>query len=274
VAYGTVVAVKAASRRPSVIATKTIAALGSAAFASTWTLAGDPWGAGATPVAGAGETVSAGTPGAFPLPPGPAGGQARYVVRARARTGVQAGGVPGQLLVYDRLVQTSGLAWNTTAPQPVNSVALPRFTSGDGVWLALENYAAATAGVTPSFQIGYTNEQGVAGRTTVATTMPFAGLLDAAIPALAAGDYGVRSVESVTLATAAATAGNFGITLLKPVLWLQLSDEGDNRGIDWTKDWRFTALAAVDPNACLAVLTKSYVASTRLPLLDLLFGDA
>jgi hypothetical protein len=64
----------------------------------------------------------------------------------------------------------------------------------------------------------YTNDAGTAGRTSPAVT--FGGTGFRAPPSLlpiplAAGDRGVKSVETVTLAATTGTAGNFGITLLR-----------------------------------------------------------
>jgi hypothetical protein len=129
--------------------------------------------------------------------------------------------VTGGLLI-DRLVH-GGLVANITTTQDSTSdptkfptAALTRYTSGEGVFMALEVYTAMGATDTV-YTFSYTNQAGTSGQTT---TLGMSGNPAAdqfwPIP-LAAGDTGVRSVESVSLTPSTGTAGNFGITLFKPI---------------------------------------------------------
>jgi hypothetical protein len=108
----------------------------------------------------------------------------------------------------------------------VQSATMPRYTSGDGVQImAVAQSAASTVG---TFTVGYTNSDGVAGRTSSETyTKAVAGggaLVSSTNNAvtgsqnfieLQAGDKGVRSIQSVTFT--AAGGGLMCLALVKPL---------------------------------------------------------
>lgn len=121
---------------------------------------------------------------------------------------------PGMLLLADRLWHNSGIAVATTTPQTVNSVAFPARDSngsvnGANVLVGIEVSAATTnAGAVTNMTLGYTNSAGTAGQTgTIPSTVPGGGFPATANAGtfmpfqLAAGDVGVRSIQSVTLGT-------------------------------------------------------------------------
>ena len=109
----------------------------------------------------------------------------------------------------------------------VQTVSLPRYTDGKGVMMmAVAQSAASTVG---TFTVSYTNQDGVAGRTSAITyTKAVAGggtIVSSTTNAasgsqpfiqLQAGDSGVRSVESVTFS--AAGGGLLAIVLVKPLM--------------------------------------------------------
>jgi hypothetical protein len=114
----------------------------------------------------------------------------------------------GTLLLADRLWHNSGIAVATTTAQTVNSVTWPArdaqgATNGEGVMVALEVSASTTnAGAITNTVISYTNSAGVAGRTASLPSAPATALLGTFLPfTLAAGDTGVRSIQSITLGT-------------------------------------------------------------------------
>jgi hypothetical protein len=127
----------------------------------------------------------------------------------------------GALIVVDRLVHQDGLSGTVATAQTTNlpTAALTRYTSGVGVLAALEIYTGI--GVTATtFTASYTNSAGVAGRTSPAYTVGGGNFNTTGrfiIMPMQAGDVGVKSVESVTLALSTGTAGNFGVTLFKPL---------------------------------------------------------
>jgi hypothetical protein len=118
---------------------------------------------------------------------------------------------------FDVLWVNSGLVVTTTTAQTVNSATLPArdingTTNGEGCMIAMLFVAAATnAAAIANATVSYTNSDGTAGRT--ATLSAIAGSQIPATPVigtlvwfnLAAGDKGVRSIQSVTLGTSLVT---------------------------------------------------------------------
>lgn len=127
-------------------------------------------------------------------------------------------------VLIDRLVDTAGLSGTVTTAQTTNlpTPALTRYTSGLGVMAALQVYSSL--GATPqTATISYTNQAGTAARTSKAIEVPAsAGAGRLMVASLQDGDTGVRSVEEVLLSGSTGTAGNFGVTLFKPVMTLPL----------------------------------------------------
>ena len=120
-------------------------------------------------------------------------------------------------LLFDVLWVNSGLVVTTTTAQTITMGALPArdingTTNGEGCMIALYFVtAASSAAVISNSTVSYTNSDGTAGRT--ATLQAQVGAQIPATPvvgtivwfSLAAGDKGVRSIQSVTLATSLAT---------------------------------------------------------------------
>jgi hypothetical protein len=128
------------------------------------------------------------------------------------------------LMLVDRLSHQSGLSGTSTATQTTNlpTAALTRYTSGEGVMAALEIYTAIGS-TASTVTISYTNQAGVSGRTSKPAVIGGASDNTASrfiIIPLQDDDTGIRSVESVTLSATTATAGNFGVTLFKPLMIL------------------------------------------------------
>lgn len=124
-----------------------------------------------------------------------------------------------------------------TAQTLNNAVALPRYADGAGVRAYIVAVGTMGAG-TPSITISYTNQAGVAGRTmpvTVASVSasvqshiihsdPSANKYFPFLP-LAAGDTGIRSIQSVQL-SATMTSGSLAIVLCRPLAFLPLATAG------------------------------------------------
>lgn len=126
------------------------------------------------------------------------------------------------IMLYDRLVSTSGVSLVGTGNKNVNSVALPRYTTGEGVEVWLELTTATTTSTTVVSMNSYTDESGNNGSVGGSVTFPAAATrLSTFIGpmALASGDYGVRSVETLNVSTAPAT-GVVNVVLLKPLVYL------------------------------------------------------
>jgi hypothetical protein len=137
----------------------------------------------------------------------------------------------GSVLLCDRLWHNSGFTITLATAQTVNSVAWPArdkngATLGDGVYLGVEVSGATGAG-TPTITVSYTNSAGTAGRTatnTVATVATSAAGTFYPI-SLAAGDVGVRSVQTLTL-SATWTSGTIHLVAYRPIVPLTLTAAG------------------------------------------------
>lgn len=127
----------------------------------------------------------------------------------------------GALILYDRLMHCSGASGIVTTQQAVTGGAVTRYnTAGTagGNQIFLEIYTAI-GGTATTITASYTNENGVAGRTTKAVAFGGTGLnhVTCMIPLpLQDGDRGVLSVQSVTVLATTGTAGDFGITIARP----------------------------------------------------------
>lgn len=129
----------------------------------------------------------------------------------------------GSLILCDRLSHQGGLNGTSATAQTTNlpTAALTRYTDGVGVHAALEIYTqVGTTAVNAT--VSYTNQSGTSGRTSINATFGSTnyrnnGRFITLLPA--SGDYGFRAVASVTLSATTGTAGNFGVTLYKPLIF-------------------------------------------------------
>lgn len=177
---------------------------------SMWRNVGNP-GPGAIPTAV--EACSKATAGAIPFT-NASGGREKLLL----------GGAVLQfslavVKLYDRLLHIGGLDATLTDPQVVGGT-ITRNTGGVGnqIWLEIYDTLGANTGV--SISANYTNQDGTSGRTTPYRTIGQTGFREigrmSMLP-LQAGDTGVQSVEGVTLTGTTGAAGNFGITIAKPL---------------------------------------------------------
>lgn len=143
----------------------------------------------------------------------------------------------GMLLLCDRLWHNSGFTITQTSAHTVNSLTWPArdkngATNGAGVYLGVE-ISGATGTGTPTITVSYTNSDGTAGRTgtnTVATVASSAAGTFYPI-GLAAGDTGVRSVQTLTL-SATWTSGTMHLVAYRVLASLELSAAGLPNAID------------------------------------------
>lgn len=146
--------------------------------------------------------------------------------------------VPGVLMLYDRLLYYPGInAAISTDQTLVNGVALPRYTTGEGVraWLEVTTALGTGTGVLTFGTSGYTNSAGTTGRQHGVTVNTVASAAVAAIPharqaannnwnpflPMQAADLGVRSVQQIRFTTAH-SAGVVALVLGKPLATLPL----------------------------------------------------
>lgn len=189
---------------------------------SLWALAGNP-GAGAFDTTLAGVALSqtaAAVNGAIPFTDPGAGNS--YLARLQA-TATQA----GVLLLCDRLWHNGGFTITTTTAQTVNSATLPSrdaagATNGDGVLCGIE-ISATCGAAAPAPTISYTNQGGTSGKTAglsfATANSPAAGSF---FPfGLAAGDNGIRSIQSLTLGTSW-VSGTINLVMYRVLAQLEL----------------------------------------------------
>lgn len=122
-------------------------------------------------------------------------------------------------MLIDRLSHQGGLSGTVTTTQTTNlpTAALTRYTSGVGVYAALEFYAAVGA-TNAVWTVVYTNQAGTGSRS-VSFQIDYSPSILTFVPIpLQGSDTGVRSVQSVTLTPSTGTAGNFGVVLFKPLM--------------------------------------------------------
>lgn len=157
----------------------------------------------------------------------------------------------GSLLVYDRLLHISGLSGTVTTAQTVGG-SISRYTTteawGNQAWYEVYSSVGATQ---TTISMSYTDQDGNSA-TGVAT--PFGGAnfgpqcrmqpLN-----LAAGDTGVRGVTSVTLAATTGTAGDFGVTIMRPLMELNITSIGGGGLISYIEN-----IVEIKTDACLAFM--------------------
>lgn len=201
---------------------------------SSWGLAGIPAaGTYSTSLAGAAlSQTSAAVQGALPFTDPGAGeitGLARFVGDGGRPSGV--------LMLVDRLWHNGGFTITSTAAQTVNSVAFPArdmqgSTNGLGVCLGME-ISAAVGAATPVITVSYTNSDGTSGQTATNTfDTQSSAIAGTFFPlSLAAGDFGVRSVQSVTL-DASWVSGTMNLVAYRPITMVPVSTDNFSYSVD------------------------------------------
>ncbi len=170
------------------------------------------------------------------------------------------------LLLVDMLNISGGLDATLTTAQTTNlpTAALTRYTSGEGVHAALVVHTIIGTTATTA-TVSYTNTVPTSGRTSTAVAFGGTGFREAGalirIP-LQAGDTGITSVESVTLAATTGTIGNFGVVLYKPLAFMFVSDVEGANVVDCVSSGRMVGqMNEVLDDACLSVFGTAAAAS-------------
>jgi hypothetical protein len=126
-------------------------------------------------------------------------------------------------MIADRLWTNSGLSTTSLSAQAISPAALPSRSNdatanGDGVLAAIEWSATGGAG-TPNATLTYTDQSGNTGATAVVASVASPPVGTFELFPLAAGDTGVRSVQSF-IWSATHTSGAFHIVLFRPIFSL------------------------------------------------------
>jgi hypothetical protein len=145
-------------------------------------------------------------------------------------------GVPMPMMLLDYLMYYPFCDEGTTDLQATTNIqTLPRYTDGKGVQIMAISVAAPIGGQT--FQVGYTNSDGVAGRLSQIVQINAAAYVGAIassdravalargpfIP-LQDGDKGVRSIDSFQMISGT-DVGLVTLVLVKPLAQLQLFEQ-------------------------------------------------
>lgn len=124
---------------------------------------------------------------------------------------------------YDLIWYNTGIVVTTTTAQAITMPAASKpardlygTTNGDG-WIPaiLVTTATTNAGAVTNTTLSYTDSDGNAGNTATIASFPATAVIGTLVPfQLAAGDRGVRSIESITLGTSYA-GGAISLVLLR-----------------------------------------------------------
>jgi len=198
-----------------------------------------PAGAGNQPAAG-GEAYNSTSVGALPI--GYATGRT-FLGRMDLF-----GPTYGQVMIFDMLCAMSGLSGTLLNAQTVSLPALPRYnTPTGGVEAYLEWYATTGTTARNLTVIGTDLDNG--DPMTVVWPVPGGPTVRQMLnipPAL--GKTGWETITSVQWDASTGTAGNFGITLLRPIRKVTFGP-----GIDSSLDFLRLGLAEFEPGACLSL---------------------
>ncbi|TXH58376.1 MAG: hypothetical protein E6Q97_02310 [Desulfurellales bacterium] len=196
---------------------------------SLFYLAGIP-GAATAPSPGVGGAALTTYAGQLPWA-NPSSGNS-YLARLQAQATIG-----GSLLLCDRLWHNSGLSVTSNTSQNVNSVAWPArdrngSTNGDGVFVGLEVSSGLGAG-TPTLTLGYTNSAGVDTRSGTNIQATVASSIAGTFYqfGLAAGDVGVRSIQTYTQ-SATMTTGAHHLVAYRILARLELTSANVPNALD------------------------------------------
>ena len=145
--------------------------------------------------------------------------------------------IAGTLLLCDRLWHNSGFTITSTGAQTINSVAWPArdrtgTTNGFDVLCGIEISGATGAG-TPTITLSYTDQDGNAGASGVNSVATVASSIAGTFYpiGLAAGDTGVRSVQTLTL-SATWTSGTMHLVAYRVLAALEITGANTPNAID------------------------------------------
>ena len=195
------------------------------------------------------------------IPHGGNVGGHKVLLSAAAQTAT-ATTAPCVLMLVDMLGFYPITTVTTTGAQTLNNtVTLPRYTDGAGVQAFLTPSTVMGA-ATPNITLNYTNSAGTAGKATP-VTLPIgnsaaavtsvvhsgtgSGKYGPFVP-LAAGDAGIRSVQSINL-SASYVSGVLNLMLCKPLLTLPITTLGVTAERDLVN--QFASMPRIYDGACL-----------------------
>jgi hypothetical protein len=233
------------------VAAGTVPSISAGIMTSWWTLAGQPAGLGGAP-GGTARNPTRTTTGALGQADA-TGGRTKYLIGVHQSSAVDA--ALCSIWLGDRLADISGFSATSTSLQNITGLTAARYTgtAAAGNAIMVEIYTGI-GGTQQTLTINYTNENGASKTTTAligGANQPSRTTLSTSFVTLAAGDLGVRSVESVQLGGSTGSAGDYGITITRPLLFCGISG---NRGAGGSPTDILTSLAGpveIKAGACL-----------------------
>lgn len=205
---------------------------------------------------------------------GPAGnGSPKYLRRFMSVT-TSATGVPLTGILMDYLMFYPLIVEDTTEPQEfTNPITLPRNTSGAGNQIMAVSTAPRTGG--QSFFVTYTNQDGVANRTSKVCVQNAITALGSVVTSeratlnqvgpfvpLQDGDTGVRSIESLTML--GTDVGLMSLVIVKPLLTFSQYEQSAPVEIDCLTDMSLMPLIEDDAYLNMIVCPTGSLAATQL----------
>lgn len=186
----------------------------------------------------------------------------KHVLNGSAITAV-ATGVPAQLMLVDMQGYYPGINMNVATAQTLTGTPTLRYTDGVGIRAYL--VVTATTGATAhNVAMSYTDQGGTAGNTLPVTVSCTASAITPHIThsgtaannygpflPLASGDFGIRSVQTVTI-SAASGAGTAALVLARPILTIPLTTATVASERDFLN--QLPSLPRIQDGACLTWL--------------------
>lgn len=180
----------------------------------------------------------------------PAGGHSLFLPRLV----IGSASTAGLWMIYDRLGDVSGFSGAVNTTQTITGGVNDgtRYTDPEGNLAFIQIWSQIGTTAT-TFTVSYTNQDGVSGRTSHPALIGGTGYREAGkwlpIP-LIAGDTAVLSVESITLAASTGTAGDIGVTIVKPLKTVATGSSGLAGDHGFLTDG---VISRVKDDACLCV---------------------
>jgi hypothetical protein len=223
-----------------------------------------------TPLAGApmGQATNGGIPHNLPVA---SLGYKTYLKSININPGLNAGSFNGMMILMDYLFYYPFIDTGLTDPQVLdNTASLTRYTSGKGVSVMAVQLAGLLGSGNPTFRFTYVNQDGVSQTSPTQTcgtalivgelatgnnSATSTGSANSNYPflALAPGDTGVRSIQSITFD--APDVGLIALVLVKPLE--QIAPRENGTGVERTPVLDFFDLPVIEDNAYLSLLLNT-----------------
>jgi len=181
----------------------------------------------------------------------------------------------GTFILYDRLCQMGGLSGIVTSAQTVALPIVPRYEEkGALIMVTIHSLIGTTA---TTLQAEYTDASGAPANKTKLVVFGGSGNREATraiILPLADGDSGAVSVETIQLGATTGTAGNFGVSLIKPIAMFYMGASNHKCELDFLSGAFLGVMEKVELSAhlCLAFIPQTSTVVTGTG--SLLFGSA